>query len=242
MDTATTVQLRHKRGQAKSCVTKGIEELRQLLTYGGEYDAVQTKLNKLREYLHELEVKHDEYLAQIRDSDLEGEEDYYEMVAEEVSRVEGEVSEWAQANRPKDDDVESVASSRLSRQSDISIQELRVKASAKKAALSAQARAFKELQELELQELQCKHKRRAIELEIGLAEAEAEVTASSKLEGGENDIAYTDHSRHLGVQDGSDLNPQAPEWRPVTQVVSGLANQSSDEGILGTVGGSADRQ
>jgi len=141
MDTATTVQLRRKRGQAKSCVTKGIKELRQLLTYGGEYDAVQTKLNKLREYLHELEVKHDEYLAQIGDSDLEGEEDYYEMVAEEVSRVEGEVSEWAQANRPKDDDVESVASSRLSRQSDISIQELRVKASAKEAALSAQAKA-----------------------------------------------------------------------------------------------------
>ena len=110
--------------------------------------------------------------------------------------------------RPEDS-ASQFSSSKVS-----SVREFQMRAAAKRAALSARADAMKSLQELQLQEFQCKQQREYAELQLQLAEAEAENLQCNVMTGGESVCSKSvdqDDSRGQPTVDNM-LNPNAAEW------------------------------
>ena len=96
---------------------------------------------------------------------------------------------------PADEDDDVAPEDSASQARSVSSSSAKSKLAVKKAALSARAKVLKDLQELELRELQCKQQREHLELQVQLAEANAE---------------YQELSDKPVVV--SELNPEAAEW------------------------------
>jgi len=103
----------------------------------------------------------------------------------------------ASVHSPADEDVVPEDSASQTR-SVCSSSAVKLKAAVKRATLSARAKVMKDLQELELQELQCKQQRENLELKMQLAEADAEEQVCQEF------------GEKLVVESG--LNPEAAEW------------------------------
>ena len=107
--------------------------------------------------------------------------------------------------------------------------QLRRSSAAKKAALSARAKALKELQEWELREFQCKQQREYLELKMQLAEAEAEEQQCDVLTARKT----VDQSvvNEPVVASGSALNPEAAEWSTSAHVAPRSTSVYQTEGM-----------
>jgi len=96
---------------------------------------------------------------------------------------------------PADEDDNVAPEDSASQARSVASSSAKSKLAVKRAALSVRAKVLKDLQEIELRELQCKQQRECLELQVQLAEANAE---------------YQELSDKPVVM--SELNPEAAEW------------------------------
>ena len=165
----------------------------------------------------------------------------------------GSVNSKSAASSRGHKSVKSSASSRLSRSSTTSCARLR--ASAKKAALSVEASALRTRQDIQLQELLLKQKKENFELETELAKAEAEekvytccreqsqLTSSAQLPTShetmkESTVKIPERQEKIPLtpaghfSTSTPLNPDTGEWKGYKYFRSTNSGESVEDGLL----------
>ena len=240
-------QLRRKRSAAKGAITKKIKELTELKTGWQSLSEANVRAQEFTDVVNKFYTAHEHYHTTIEDNyDREDSNEYLQIEVQRIQNFQKTLSEWL-ANftveqptlelevEPGDSasNVECKSRSKA-RNSMISSQRSLAKstrsnmaiAAAKKAALVAEAAAFKEHQALEEQELSLKYEKLAqqrrhneeklrlkqrkhqlrLETEIAKAEAEEKAYATVETLGNYDDLPSQLHNPVSVTRNGINFN------------------------------------
>ena len=192
-----TQDLKLKRGYAKSSVTRRMRDIKDQMKSNADVRDVLDKLKEFTFAVDNLHEAHEEYHScLVRESQLEESRRYLALFRDEVNWFREETSQWCQVNSrlqeaadamlrttpSPSDDVLSHHSHTSKSSSRRSIASAKVKVAAKKASLQAEMEALDERRALEQQELLLNQQKRAFNLKVELAKADAENMAYSEIE------------------------------------------------------------
>ena len=222
-------QLKKARSSAKSKLTRKINIIKGLMNNSENLTAVKDLLDEAQDAVRVFNNAHEVYHMELKSvSEQQDSNEYRTCVQIAIKEFEQEIDSWLQqisldierssARQPANLDMTIQAEDSISHVGSEASYHTRsscnsyarsttsdsTRTAARKAALEAEAETLKQLQELEIKELQLQHQKRKLELRCEIAAAEAEHSVYEKAEVGELDqlrpptpIARSDRFKNL---------------------------------------------